>query len=118
MVESTSDQAQIRKEHDITNIQDILVSQLNVQAHISNAIGLGRKGGPKPRLLKITVESEEEKVAILRNVKKLRAPSIPEHLKHMCITPDLTQREREVNMALHFELAERNQSRNQFTIKN
>ena len=53
----------------IANIQDILASQLDVQAHISNAIKLGKKGGPKPRLLKIAVESEE-KATILRNVKK------------------------------------------------
>ena len=90
MTESTADQAQSSKEQDIANIQDILASQLDVQAHIANAIRLGKKDGPKPRLLKITVESEEEKATILRNVKKLRIPSIPEHLKYMFITPDLT----------------------------
>ena len=118
MDESSADHAQTRKEHDITMIRDILGSQLEVKSCISNAIRLGRKGGPKPRLLKITVESEEEKVAILRNVKKLRLPSTPEHLKRMFITPDLTQKEREVNKALRSELAERNKSGKQFRIKN
>ena len=51
MEESSADQAQSRKEHDITAIQDILGSQLEVQPRISNVVRLGRKGGPKPRLL-------------------------------------------------------------------
>jgi len=118
MEESSADHPQSRKEHDITAIQDILGSQLEVQPSISNAIRLGRKGGPKPRLLKITVESEDEKASILRNVKKLRLSSTPEHLKCIFITPDLTQKEREVNKALHSELAEHNKSGRQFIIKN
>lgn len=118
MEESSADQAQSRKEHDITAIRDILGSQLEVQPRISNAVRLGRKGGPKPRLLKITVESEDEKASILRNVKKLRLSSTPEHLKRIFITPDLTQKEREVNKVLRSELAERNKSGRQFRIKN
>ena len=39
------------QEQDIANFQDIITSQLNDQAHSSNAIRLGKKGGPKPRLL-------------------------------------------------------------------
>jgi len=50
MTESNADQPQTQKEQDIANFQDIITSQLNVQAHISNAIRLGKKGGPKPRL--------------------------------------------------------------------
>ena len=118
MTESNADQPQTRKEQDIANFQDILTSQLDVRAHISNAIRLGKKGGPKPRLLKVTVESDEEKAAILRNLKKLRAPSTPEQLKRMFITPDLTPREREANKVLRSELAQRNQSGNQYKIKN
>ena len=115
MAESSADQAQTYKEQDIVNIRS---SPLELQPHISNAIRLGRKGGPKPRLLKITVETEEEKAAILRNVKKLRLPSTPEHLRRMFITPDLTLREWEVNKALRCELTERNKSGHQFKIKN
>ena len=118
MAESSSDQPQSRKEQDIACIRDILHSQLEVQPCISNAVRLGKRGGPKPRLLKITVESEEEKVAILRNVKRLRLPSTPDPLKRIFITPDLTPREREVNKALRSELAERNKSAKQFIIKN
>ena len=114
MTESSSDQPQSRKEQDIASIRDILHSQLEVQPRISNAIRLGKRGGPKPSLLKVTVESEEEKAAILRNVKRLRLSSTPDHLKRMFITPDLTLREREVNKALRSELAERNKSAKQF----
>jgi len=62
MEESSADHPQSRKEHDITAIRDILGSQLEVQPRISNAIRLGRKGGPKPRLLKITVEWKMKKL--------------------------------------------------------
>ena len=94
MAESDADQPQTRKEKDITNFWGILTSQLNVQAHITNGIRLGKKGGSKPRLLKVSVESDEEKAAILRNLQKLRAPSTPEQLKCIFITPDLILRER------------------------
>ena len=116
--ESNAEQPQARKEQDLATLQDIMSSQLNIQVRISNAIRLGKKGGPKPRLLKITVESDEEKAAILRNTKKLRTQSTPEHLKRIFITPDLTPREQEANKALRSELARRNQSENQYRIKN
>ena len=118
MAESSADQPLARKEQDIANLQDILTSHLQVRAHISNAIRLGKKGGPKPRLLKITVESDGEKAAVLRNLTKLRTSSTPEQLKRIFITPDLTQREREANKVLRSELAERNKSGNQYKIKN
>ena len=62
MAESYSDQLHAQKEQVIAHLQDILTSQLEVRAHISR---LGKIGGPKPRLLKISVESDEEKAAIL-----------------------------------------------------
>ena len=65
MAEPSSDQPQSRKEQDIASIRVILHSQLEVQPRISNAIRLGKRGGPKPRLLKITVELEKEKAVIL-----------------------------------------------------
>ena len=61
MTDTSSDQPQSHKEQDIASIRDILHSQFEAQPHISNAIILGKRGGPKPRLLKITVESKEEK---------------------------------------------------------
>jgi len=118
MSEPSADEPHARKNQDIASLQDILSTHLNVHVHISNAIRLGKKGGPKPRLLKVTVESDEEKAAILRNTKKLRTPTIPEQLKRMYITPDLTPREQEANKALRSELAQRNQSGNQYKIKN
>ena len=108
MIESNADQPQTRKEQDIANFQDILTSQLDVRA----------KGGPKPRLLKITVESDEEKTTILQTLKKLRAPSTPEQLRCIFITPDLTPREQEANKVLRSELVQHNQSGNQYKIKN
>ena len=118
MAESSADQPLARKEQDIANLQDILTSHLQVRAHISSAIRLGKKGGPKPRLLKITVEYDGEKAAVLWNLTKLRTSSTPEQLKGIFITPDLTQRQQETNKVLRSELAERNKSGNQYKIKN
>ena len=73
---------------------------------------IGKKCGPTPRLLKISVESDEEKAVILQNLKKLRASSTPEQLKCKFVTSDLTLREREANKAMRSELAQHNQSGN------
>ena len=66
--------------------------KIQIKPTISNAIRLGKKGFDKPRLLKITVSSIEEKVVILWNKVKIRADSNPEYVRKMfiIITPDLT----------------------------
>jgi len=93
MAESSSNQPQSHEEQDIASIRDKLHSQLEVQPLISNPIRLGKRGGPKPRLFKIIVESEEEKATILQNVKRLRLSSTLHYLKHIFITLDFTPRE-------------------------
>jgi len=60
---------------------------------------LGKKCD-KPRLLRVTVGSGEEKTKILQNCTKIRSISEPEYLKRIFITPDLTKKESEENKVL------------------
>ena len=70
--ESEAEAPEIRKEEDTKQITDVFRKQLKVEANISSIVRLGKKGGgPKPRLLRVTVNSESEKAAILQNTKRL-----------------------------------------------
>ena len=72
----------------------------------------------KPRLLKITVSTESEKISILRNISKLRNKENPDNIKQIFISPDLTPKEQEVNKALHLQLKELNKDEKRYQIKN
>ena len=66
----------------------------------------------------MSVESEREKAAILRNCTKLRAKDNPEDIQKVYITPDLTPREQQHNKALRARLAEMNKDGKKYLIKN
>ena len=89
---------------------------LSIPSNVTNAIQLGQKGA-KPRLLKITLDSERLKVLILKNCTKLRGEDMPEYLKSVYITPDLTPKERDTNKALRSKLNELNKEGKVFQIK-
>jgi len=89
---------QARKKEDIDEVSAMFQKNLEV----------GVKMGDKPCLIKITVDSEESKVSILRNCNKLRDNNIPQNLAEVFITPDLTPKERQHNKSLRNELAELN----------
>jgi len=91
---------------------------IKVKPTISNAIRLGKKGSDKPRLLKITVSSIEEKVTILRTKVKLRADSNPKYVRKIFVTPDLTPLEQRKNKALRQQLRELNKEEKIYRIKN
>ena len=97
--ESSDEQGAIRKHHDTTYTTDVLQKYLGIGTKIEKAFRLGRRG-EKPRLLKITVASEHDKVAILRNCTKLRNIENPENVRQLYITPDLTPAEQEINRKL------------------
>jgi len=64
--------------------------------------------GPKdlqPRLLKISLTSIEDKIAILKNKNKLRLSSNPENVRNLFITSDLTPLEQKKNKVLRQQLA-------------
>jgi len=66
----------------------VLKDTLNIKSTINNAIRIGKKIPDKPRLLKITIGSTEEKVTSLRNKSKVRSESNQDYIRKNFITPD------------------------------
>ena len=93
---------------------------MGVKVKITNANRIGRKNDNqlRPRLIKVSVESECEKAVILHNCTKLRARDNPEDVRKVYITPDLTPREQQHNKVLRAQLAEKNKDRQKYQIKN
>jgi len=98
--ESTAAVSTTRKTDDIAKVTSMLNEFINVKPTISNAIRLGKKGSDKPHLLKITVGSTEEKIAILHNKLRLRMESNPDNERKIFIIPDYTPLEQKKNNAL------------------
>ena len=72
----------------------------------------------KPRLLKITFASIEDKTAVLRNKSQLRREDVSEFIKNIYITPDLTPTEQENNKKLRQEFSTLNKDGKKYIIKN
>ena len=93
MAESNDSAAANRKKNDIDNATDILQRYVGITATIKNASRIGKKLTDKSRLLKITLNSEDEKVKILRSCTKLQDKNYPEEVRKIFITPDQTPQE-------------------------
>jgi len=98
-------------------IINIFQKNLGVNVKVTNAVRLGKRNS-KPRLLKISVDSQQSQAAVLRNCTKLRGKDVPQQLAKVFITPDMTPKERESNKALRAELAELNKDGKNYRIKN
>ena len=83
-----------RKKTDMDVAVKIFQKNLGVSVKVTNAVRLGKKSN-KPCLLKISVDSEQSKAAVLQNCTKLRGKEVPQHLTKVFITPDMTPKERE-----------------------
>jgi len=109
--ESKSSDPLTKKKEDTDFVQQIFSDVLNTPATVTNTIRLGKKDSCM-RLLKITLESLDQKKVILRNKFKLRKEDNSEHI---CITPDLTPSEQRENKALRAQLT---QGAKKYRIKN
>ena len=118
MAESNDSVAANRKKHDIDNATDILQRYVGITATIKNASRIGKKLTDKSRLLKITLNSENEKVKVLRSCTKLRDKNYPEEVRKIFITPDQTPQEQKRNKELRTQLATLNATSNDYRIKN
>ena len=105
-----------RKDSDTKKAVEIF-KHLGVKTTVTNAIHLGKRGD-KNRLLKVTVNSDKEKAAILRSCTRLRNDSTPSHLRKVYVTPDLTPQQQAHNKVLRSRLAEMNQKEKLYRIKN
>ena len=117
LVESTASEGANRKKEDIKKCSSIFQTYLGSQVSITNAIRLGKKSD-KPRLLKLTLSSTQEKSSILKNKIKLRSSSNPEYVRKLFITPDLTPGEQKRHKELRQQLADMNKEGNLYMIKN
>jgi len=115
--ESKSSDPLTRKKEDTDFVQQVFSDVLSTPATITNAIRLGKKDS-RIRLLKISVESLDQKKAILRNKLKLRKEQNSEHICKIFITPDLTPSEQRENKALRAQLTQMNQGAKKYRIKN
>ena len=82
----------VRKDEDTRSATSILKDYLDVTVSITKCLRIGKKHDDpnKPRLLKITVGSVDEKIAVLRNKLRLRNQDNPEPIRKVFITADLT----------------------------
>ena len=78
-----------RKEEDLNRLNKLLKDNLQVSANITKVIRLGKRDD-KPRLLKVSLGSADQKSNLLRNKVKLKKDSNPEHIKNIYISPDYT----------------------------
>ena len=82
----------------------IMRDEFQLKIKVANAIRLGRKFGPKNRLMLVTLESVEDKKAILRLAKDLRnSPT----WSNVYISLDQTPKERVLSRELRTELRTR-----------
>ena len=115
--ESTADDGQSRKQDDIKKCVSLFQNYLGAKVAITNAFRLGKKSN-RPRLLKLTLSSMEEKALILRNKSKLRSTSHPEDVRNVFIIPDFIPIEQKRNKALREQLINMNKTENIYMIKN
>ena len=90
--ESESTDPNTRKKEDTDFVQSVFSNVLNFSATITNAIRLGKKYS-HTRLLKITVQSLDEKKSILCSKLKLRREENTDNVRKLFITSDLTPSE-------------------------
>ena len=81
IAESDDSVAANRKKHDIDNATEILQRYIGITATVKNATRIGKKLTDKARLLKITLNSEDDEVTILRNCTKLRNKNHPDDIR-------------------------------------
>ena len=114
--EASGDDAEARKLQDIKKTTDIF-QYMGMKATVHGALRLGKRGN-KTRLLRVTVNSDKEKAAILRSCTRLRGESVPSNFRKIYITPDLTPKQQEENKLLRTKLADMNKDGNFYRIKN
>ena len=119
IAESSAESGSERKSCDINNVTSIFDKYVGVKVKVTNANRIGRRKDDqsKPRLIKVSVESERDKAMLLRNCTKLRSKDNPEDIQKVYITPDLTPREQQQNKELRVQLAEKNKNGKKYLIK-
>ena len=106
-----------RKEEDLNKLNNLFKDYLQVSPEITKVIQLGKRDD-KPRLLKVSIASADQKSSILRNKAKLKKDGNPEHVKSIYISPDYTPLEQRKRKNLREQLKKMNNVANLYVIKN
>ena len=93
-----------RSECDKELFKDVIKEGLNLIVHPTRSFRAGKKLGDRPRLLIVSLASEEVKGDLLRMAPQLRYLSTWERIY---VTPDLSKKEREEGKKLRIELTAR-----------
>ena len=115
--ESLEEEPSNRKKDDVNGARSLFSEYIGVEATVTNAIRIGKKG-VKPRLLKVSVSNLEDKISILRGKMKLRNEGNPDYIKSVFITADYTPLEQKKNKILREKLNDMNKDGNNYIIKN
>ena len=103
MKESTRVEIEERKYDDLTAARTLFERVVSLdQGDVVEPVRLGRMGGNLPRMLRVTVKSEEKKKEILRKAHELNS-SVTDSKKKVYINSDYTQKQRETYKALRAE---------------
>ena len=95
MKESTMSEAEERRREDLREVKTLVGKVVHVDdGDISEPVRLGKMGGNKPRMLKVTVGSEVKRKEILRKASQVNA-GVKDAKERVHINPDLTNKERE-----------------------
>ena len=98
-------------------LKGVLQTYLGTTVTIDKALRLGKRSS-KPRLLKLSLNSDQEKASILKNKLKLRSSNNPQNIRNIFITPDFTPLEKRKNKVLRQQLTEMNKGDRTYMIKN
>ena len=105
--ESAKTEIAERKVEDLKEVKKLLSKVAEVgDDDISEPVRLGKVGGNKPRMLKVTIKTEEKKREILKKAPQLNT-NTTQAKDRVFINPDLTNKEREQERQLRDEKRER-----------
>lgn len=93
--ESDKTESEERKLEDLKKVEETVHKVMSVEeGEFINPIRIGKVGGSKPRLLKVTVRNQEKRGNILRHASRLNH-NVKNPEERIYINPDLTPQERE-----------------------
>ena len=113
--ESQADTGTSRRDDDVNFVTSCLKDHLDMSVAIEKAFRLGKRSdtqSDRPRLLKITLNSERDRSMTLIKCVKLRNNENAAHIKKVFFKPDLTPGELELNKKLRADLKEKNKDKN------
>ena len=117
--ESTQTEFEERKKEDLAATKNLLGKLVTLESDdLVEPVRLGKVGGNRPRMLRVTVKSEEKKKEIIRKAPELNK-GVTINDKRICVNSDYTQKQREKNKELRAEKQKRmNEGEENLVIRN